>query len=50
MVACGNSRKISSARPSEKKSMEVMISLLSVESQQAITERLNRALEAVGKS
>ena len=29
-------------------STEVMISLLSVESQQAVMERLNRALEAVG--
>jgi len=31
-------------------STEAMISLLSVESQQAIAERLNRALEAAGKS
>ena len=31
-------------------SMEAMISLLSVESQQAVMERLNRALDAVGKS
>ena len=31
-------------------STEVMISLLSLESQQAVMERLKRALEAVGKS
>jgi len=31
-------------------STEAMISLLSVESQEAIAERLNRALEAAGKS
>ena len=31
-------------------STEMMISLLSVESQQAVMERLNRALEACGKS
>ena len=31
-------------------SMESMISLLSVESQHAVMERLNRALEAVGPS
>ena len=31
-------------------STETMISLLSVESQEAIAERLNRALEAAGKS
>ena len=31
-------------------STEAMISLLSVESQQAVMERLNRALEAVEKS
>jgi predicted lactoylglutathione lyase len=31
-------------------STEAMISLLSVESQQAVMDRLNRALEAAGKS
>ena len=31
-------------------STEMMISLLSVESQEAIADRLNRALEAAGKS